>query len=241
MKTRCIIVDDEPLAIEAIQLHVEKFDALKLVTTCTDAMQAFDVLRNSHIDLIFLDIQMPEITGLEFLKTLKNPPKVILTTAYREYAVQAFDFDVVDYLLKPISFDRFMQAINKYFDAIPKEIIASNTPIYQNTQKADCFYVKADKKNVKIEYKKISYIESIKDYVKIVCRDKTTISKINIGHLAEQLPDELFLRIHRSFIIYIPNVEAYSSISVEVPGKEIPIGRNYKNEVLNTLQQTFYS
>ena len=110
MKTRCIIVDDEPLAIEAIQMHIEKFDSLKLIATCTDAIQAFDQLRNARIDLIFMDIQMPEMTGLEFLKSLKNPPKVIFTTAYREYAIQAFDLDLIDYLLKPISFDRFMQA-----------------------------------------------------------------------------------------------------------------------------------
>jgi len=240
MKTRCIIVDDEPLAVEAIQMHIEKFESLKLIAACTDAIQAFDVLKNSRIDLMFLDIQMPEMTGLDFLRTLKNPPKVIFTTAYRDYAIQAFDLDVVDYLLKPISFERFMQAINKYFEAVPNAIIGAEHSSH-HIPIADFFYVKADKKNVKIEYNKILYIESIKDYVRIICRDKTIISKINIGHLTEQLPSEYFLRIHRSFIVYIPNIEAFSSISVEVPGKEIPIGRNYKNEVINTLQQTFYS
>lgn len=235
MKTRCMVVDDEPLAIEAIQMHIEKFDSLKLVATCTDAIQAFDQLRNARIDLMFLDIQMPEMTGLDFLKSLKNPPKVIFTTAYREYAIQAFDLDVIDYLLKPISFERFMQAINKYYEGIPNEIIASDG---QNTKEPHeaFFYVKADKKNVKIRYRDILYVESIKDYVKIVCHNKTILSKMMIGNLAELLPERYFLRIHRSYIVYIPNIEAFSSISVEMPGKEIPIGRNYKNETLNTLQ-----
>ncbi len=235
MKTRCMIVDDEPLAIEAIQMHIDKFESLKLVATCTDAIQAFDQLRSARVDLMFLDIQMPEMTGLEFLKSLKNPPKVIFTTAYREYAIQAFDLDVVDYLLKPISFERFMQAINKYFEGIPREIIAVER-ISQTRQNEDFFYVKSDKKNIKIKYQNIFYIESIKDYVKIVCKEKTIISKIMIGNLIEQLPENLFIRIHKSYIVYIPNIEAFSSISVEVAGKEIPIGRNYKNETLNTLQ-----
>lgn len=235
MKTRCMVVDDEPLAIEAIQMHIEKFDSLKLIATCTDAIQAFDKLRNARIDLMFLDIQMPEMTGLDFLKSLKNPPKVIFTTAYREYAIQAFDLDVVDYLLKPISFERFMQAINKFYEGIPNEIISPENQLPNETREA-FFYVKSDKKNIKIRYADILYIESIKDYVKIVCKGKTIISKIMIGNLAEQLPEKLFIRIHRSYIVYIPNIEAFSSISVEVPGKEIPIGRNYKNETLNTLQ-----
>lgn len=230
-----MVVDDEPLAIEAIQMHIEKFDSLKLIATCTDAIQAFDKLRNARIDLMFLDIQMPEMTGLDFLKSLKNPPKVIFTTAYREYAIQAFDLDVVDYLLKPISFERFMQAINKFYEGIPNEIISPENQLPNENREA-FFYVKSDKKNIKIRYADILYIESIKDYVKIVCKGKTIISKIMIGNLAEQLPEKLFIRIHRSYIVYIPNIEAFSSISVEVPGKEIPIGRNYKNETLNTLQ-----
>lgn len=235
MKTKCIIVDDEPLAIEAIEMHIQKFESLKLVASCKDAIKAFDVLRNTAIDLMFLDIQMPEMTGLEFLKSLKNPPKVIFTTAYREYAIQAFDLDVVDYLLKPISFDRFMQAINKYFESTPKSII---NPYNQSTNKEmdTHFFVKAEKKNVKIIFENVLYIEGLKDYVRIVCKDKTIITKLMIGYLTEQLPDNLFLRIHRSFIVYIPNIEAFSPTSVEVPGKEIPIGRNFRHEILSTLK-----
>lgn len=234
MKTRCIIVDDEPLAIEAIQMHVEKFDSLKIVATCTDAVNAFNVLRNGRVDLMFLDIQMPEMTGLEFLKAIKNPPKVIFTTAYREYAIDAFDLDVVDYLLKPISFDRFMQAVNKYFEGIPGPVMTRESNA-QAPVEIDFFYVKAEKKHVKIKYHEVLYIESIKDYVKIICKHRTVISKIMIGNIIEQLPENLFMRIHRSFIISLPNIAAFSAISVDIGGKEIPIGRNFKNEVMHTL------
>ena len=161
MKTRCLIVDDEPLAIEAIEIMIEKFDDLTIVATSTDAIQAFEILRSSRIDLMFLDIQMPEMTGLEFLRTLSNPPKVILTTAYRDYAVQAFELNVVDYLLKPISFDRFMQAINKFYEGIPKQVISPESNSSEANSK-DYFFVKADKKNVKIRFQNVLYIESIK-------------------------------------------------------------------------------
>jgi len=236
MKTRCIIVDDEPLAVEAIQMHVEKFDSLRLVATCRDAFQAFDILNRTRIDLMFLDIQMPEVTGLDFLKSLKNPPKVILTTAYRDYAIDAFDLNVIDYLLKPISFDRFMQAINKFYEQSSSELVMPGNTRNQVESNPDHIYVRSDKKNVKIRFDEILYIESIKDYVKIVCINRTIISKILISELESKLPAELFLRIHRSYIICIRNIEAYSQTHIEVPGKELPIGRNYKHEVIRTLQ-----
>jgi len=236
MKTRCIIVDDEPLAIEAIEMHIKKFESLKLIATCLDAFQAFDVINKNRIDLIFLDIQMPEITGLDFIKSLKNPPKVILTTAYRDYAVEAFNLNVVDYLLKPISFDRFMQAIHKYFDSTGNDILIKEFKLPTSNPDKDHIYVRADKKNVKVRFADILYIESIKDYVKIICRNRTIISKLRISEIAQKLPDDMFLRIHRSYIIFIPNIEAFSPTHIEVEGKELPIGRNYKLEVLHTLQ-----
>lgn len=236
MKTRCIIVDDEPLAIEAIQMHVEKFDSLKLVASCSDAFHAFDILNKTRIDLMFLDIQMPEITGLDFIRSLKNPPKVILTTAYREYAVDAFDLNVVDYLLKPISFNRFMQAINKYYEMCESEILLPSTGKPVKGADSGHMYVRSEKKNVKVRFDEISYIESIKDYVKIVCKNRMVISKLLISEIREKLPASQFLRIHRSYIVYIPNIEAFSSTHIDVPGKELPIGRNYKHEVLSTLR-----
>jgi DNA-binding LytR/AlgR family response regulator len=236
MKTRCIIVDDEPLAIEAIQMHIEKFESLKLVATCIDAFQAFDILNKTRVDLMFLDIQMPEITGLDFLKSLKNPPKVILTTAYREYAIDAFDLNVIDYLLKPISFDRFMQAINKFYEQSNSDLLVPGNSSQTNETQADHIYVRSDKKNVKIKFAEILYIESIKDYVKIVCQGRTVIAKMLISEMESMLPAELFLRIHRSYIICIENIEAFSHTHIDVPGKELPIGRNYKHEVIQTLQ-----
>jgi DNA-binding LytR/AlgR family response regulator len=237
MKTRCIIVDDEPLAIEAIQMHIEKFDSLKLIETCQDAFQAFEVLKRTNIDLIFLDIEMPEITGLDFIKSLKNPPKVILTTAYREYAIDAFNLNVVDYLLKPISFDRFMQAINKFYEQSSSDMLVPDTDNQLQTSEMNHFFVRSDKKNVKVRYDEILYIESIKDYVKIVCKNRTVISKLSISEMYERLPASSFLRIHRSYIIFIPNIEAFSHTHIDMPGKVLPIGRNYKHEVLNTLKQ----
>jgi DNA-binding LytR/AlgR family response regulator len=237
MKTRCIIVDDEPLAIEAIQMHIQKFDSLKLVATCLDAYQAFDILKKTRIDLMFLDIQMPEITGLDFIRSLNNPPKVILTTAYREYAIDAFDLNVIDYLLKPISFDRFMQAINKFYEQNRSDTMLLIPTNQANEKDSDHIFVRADKKHVKIRFDEILYIESIKDYVKIVCRNRIVISKLLISELEEKLPDGLFLRIHRSYIIYIPNIVAFSNTHIDMPGKEIPIGRNFKQEVLSTLHR----
>jgi len=237
MKTRCIIVDDEPLAIEAIQMHIKKFDSLKLVETCQDAFQAFEVLKRTKIDLMFLDIEMPEITGLDFIKSLKNPPRVILTTAYREYAIDAFNLNVVDYLLKPISFDRFMQAINKFYEQNSGDILISGEDDPSPGRDVDHLFVRSDKKNVKIRYDEILYIESIKDYVKIVCKNRTVISKILISEMEDKLSASSFLRIHRSYIIFIPNIEAFSHTHIDMPGKELPIGRNYKHEVLNTLQR----
>ena len=236
MKTRCIIVDDEPLAIEAIQMHIEKFESLKLVATCIDAFQAFDILNKTRVDLMFLDIQMPEITGLDFLKSLKNPPKVILTTAYREYAIYSFDLNFIDYLLKPISYDRFMQAIIKFYDQSNSDLLVPGNSSQTSETKADHIYVRSDKKNVKIKFAEILYIESIKDYVKIVCQGRTVIAKMLISEMESMLPAELFLRIHRSYIICIENIEAFSHTHIDVPGKELPIGRNYKHEVIQTLQ-----
>lgn len=237
MKTRCIIVDDEPLAIEAIKMHIEKFDSLKLIETCQDAFQAFEVLKRTNIDLMFLDIEMPEITGLDFIKSLKNSPKVILTTAYREYAIDAFDLNVVDYLLKPISFDRFMQAINKFYEQGSSDMLVPKDDSQLQERDANYIFVRSDKKNVKIRYDEILYIESIKDYVKIVCKNRTVISKLLISEMEERLPASSFLRIHRSYIIFIPNIEAFSHTHIDMPGKELPIGRNYKHEVMNTLQR----
>jgi DNA-binding LytR/AlgR family response regulator len=232
MKTKCVIVDDEPLAIEALEILIKKLPDLEIVDKCTDAIRAFGILQKKHIDLMFLDIQMPEITGLSFLKTLKNPPFVIFTTAYREYALEAFDLDVVDYLLKPISFERLMKAINKYYQVSGRTIQPSSS----EKQKA-FITVRADRKNVKINLEDILYIESLKDYVRIHTPGKRTITKSTLSSLEDQLPSEQFLRIHRSYIVSIKRIRAFTHEFVEVEDKALPIGKNYRELVLTCLNK----
>jgi DNA-binding LytR/AlgR family response regulator len=224
----CLIVDDEPLAIEVIESHLEKIDNIRIAATCPNAIKAFEILQREKIDLLFLDIQMPKLTGLEFLKTIKNPPKVILTTAYRDYALDGYELDVVDYLLKPISFERFLKAIGKVYDMKEEpESVQESDELSQDHS----IFLKADKKMVKILLKDILYIESLKDYVRVKTPQKEIISYQKISYLEEILPHEMFIRIHRSFIVAIDKIEAFSSSSIELPGKNLPIGRLYKNQV----------
>jgi DNA-binding LytR/AlgR family response regulator len=236
MKVKCIIVDDEPLAIEVIDSHIKKFDDIEVIARCSNAVKAFEILQNKQVDLIFLDIQMPKITGIDFLRTLKNPPKVIITTAYRDYAIEGYELDVIDYLLKPISFERFFKAIQKFYqisNSVKNEMISPI--IVNNFDEGEFIYVRADKKMQKIFLKDILYIESLKDYIKIFTSAKSVITKQPISSFEEKLPENIFLRTHRSFIISIPKIEAFSTQSIEISGKEIPIGRSYKNIVMKTL------
>jgi len=232
---KCIIVDDEPLAIEVIESYVARLDDFEIVAKCSNALKAFEILQKQEVDVIFLDIQMPKLTGIEFLKSLQHPPQVIFTTAYRDYAIESYELDVVDYLLKPISFDRFMKAVGKLYNehkVAPQ--IAPSTP--QTAESEDTYiYLKVDKKMVKILLKDILYIESLKDYVRIKTNEKTVVTHQKISYLEEKLPEECFMRIHRSYIVSISKVESYSSTAIEVPNQELPIGRNYKNQVLTVL------
>ncbi|MTI40019.1 LytR/AlgR family response regulator transcription factor [Fulvivirga lutimaris] len=231
MKMKCIIVDDEPLAIEIIESYIDRLDDLEIVATCTNALKAFEILQKEPVDLMFLDIEMPKLTGIDFIKTLKNPPKIILTTAYRDYALESYELDVVDYLLKPISFDRFLIALQKAYKTDKSEPANGLT----STTEGEYIYLKADKKMVKVMLNDIHYIESLKDYIRVKTADKDVITHQKISYLEEKLPDDSFIRIHRSFIVPLKKIESYSSSTIEVPGKELPIGRLYKNKVLDTL------
>lgn len=236
MPIRCLIVDDEPLAIEILQSYVERVDSLELVATCSNAIQAFDVLKKEKIDLLFLDIQMPKLTGIEFLKAMNPAPKVIFTTAYREYAVESYELNVVDYLLKPIGFDRFLMAINKVVvNGGPSEVITTFSQ--ESVQDDNPFlFLKVDRKMVKIYLKDITYIESLKDYVRIKTQDgKELVSLQKISYLEKKLPADCFQRVHKSYIVSIKKVAAYSNSAIEVGDTEIPIGRSYKSEVLKAL------
>lgn len=235
MKTRCLIVDDEPLAIKLIESHINKLDNLEIVDSCNNAMAAFDILRKKKIDLLFLDIQMPQITGIEFLRNLKNAPKVILTTAYRQYALEGYELDVVDYLLKPISFERFLKAIDKYYHYFSGEAPVFSTSNETGEDMSAYIDVRENKKVIRVKLKDIVYIEGLNEYVGIHTGEKRIVTKNSLTKIENNLPSEQFIRIHKSFIVQISKIKAFSSILIEVDGKELPIGRNYKNIVNKAL------
>ncbi|MFD3000711.1 LytR/AlgR family response regulator transcription factor [Pontibacter toksunensis] len=247
MKLRCMIVDDEPLALDVLETFIERLDSLELVCRCHNAVEAYDCLQEEHIDLMFLDIQMPKLTGIDFLKSLAHPPKVIFTTAYRDYAVEGFELNVVDYLLKPIAFERFLKAVSKVSAAeqpipvnpvpSPESVPAPVAVPSSNDYKEAFIYLKADKKMVKVMLSDILYIESLKDYIRVKTETKEIISYQKISFLEEKLPTDKFLRIHRSFIVALDKIQAFSASAVDVGKSEIPIGRFYKNEVLQILNQ----
>lgn len=238
MKTRCIIIDDEPLARDLMRNHIEKLDNFEIVAECADAMKALQELREKKVDLMFMDIQMPQITGIEFLKILKNPPKVIITTAYREYAIDGFELDVVDYLLKPITFERFLKSVNKYYQFLQDENTVA-AAVSEITQTDEAFiYVRENKRVIKVHLNEILYVEGLSEYVQIYTDKKKIITKTTMTSLEEKLPNESFMRIHKSFIVSMARIEAFTSTTIEVPGKELPIGRSFKNSVLSALQQS---
>ncbi len=233
MKIKCLIVDDEPLAIEIIESYVNKLDYMEVVATCSNALKAFELIQSKEVDLIFLDIQMPKLTGIDFVKALKKPPNIILTTAYRDYALESYELDVVDYLLKPISFERFLVAIQKINGAEPSSVSQKTINLSKNED--SYIYLKADKKMVKVKLDDILYIESLKDYIRVRTKEKDVVSHQKISYLEEKLPEEFFMRIHRSFIVSINKIISYSASAIEVPNHELPIGRMYKNQVLEKL------
>ncbi|OKL41830.1 LytR/AlgR family response regulator transcription factor [Pontibacter flavimaris] len=240
-KLRCMIVDDEPLALDVLETFIQRLDNLELVCRCNNAVEAYNCLQTEHIDLLFLDIQMPKLTGIDFLKSLASPPKVIFTTAYRDYAVEGFELNAVDYLLKPIAFDRFLKAVSKVTAPEPQAIQAAPAPVQiaptvQGYQEA-FIYLKADKKMVKVMLSDILFIESLKDYIRVKTETKEIISYQKISFLEEKLPTDKFLRIHRSFIVALDKIQAFSASAVDIGQTEIPIGRFYKNEVLQVLNQ----
>lgn len=232
MKIKCLVVDDEPLAIRLIEKHIAKIDNLEVVATCNTALKAFEILNLQKIDLMFIDIKMPNITGIEFLKNLKNPPKTILTTAYRDYAIEGYDLGVVDYLLKPITFERFLKAVDKFLSETAKSEVKSKESVPD-----DFILVKSGIKNYKINMNDIVYIESLKDYIKInMVGDKNITSKYKIGDIQQELNEDNFLRIHRSFIINTAKITAFTMNEIEVSNIEIPIGASYKEDVLLYLK-----
>ncbi len=233
-----IIVDDEPLAQDVLIEHVKKIPNLKLVGTCSNVFEANSVLSKENVDLMLLDIQMPQMSGIEFLKTLDKKPKVIFTTAFPKYAVEGFELDAVDYLVKPISLERFMKAINKVSNQLGLEQGGN----HETNEDADFFFVKADKKLIKVMYDDILFIEGLKDYVMINLESRPKIVTLQtMKSLEKKLPEHLFQRIHRSFIVAVPRITAVIGNMVEIKEKgkprHIPIGKNYREDVLEIINK----
>ncbi|MFT3827117.1 MAG: LytTR family DNA-binding domain-containing protein [Chitinophagaceae bacterium] len=232
-KYNCIIVEDEPLAAEVLQDYIGQIPFLELKAVCSDALYAMDVLQKVPVDLIFLDIHLPRLKGLDFIKALKERPQIIITSAYQEYALQGYEWNVVDYLLKPIEFSRFLMAVNKLKLQAP--VSAATMPV-ANAERAYLFFNVA-KKKVKVYLDDILYIESLKEYIRVVTSNKVILTKFQLGQIEDLLAKNNFLRIHRSFIVSKNKVEAFSATDVDICGKQIPIGRSYKELVIAVLEQ----
>ncbi len=223
-KHTCLIVDDEQIAREILETYISPFTQLELLGQCQNAIEAASFLSQQSVDVIFLDIEMPEIGGLSFLKSLNNPPKIIITTAYREFALDGYELNVVDYLLKPISQERFLKAVNRLF-----EVTASS-------EAPDHVYLKVDGKMVKVVFDDIYYIEGLNNYVKIFIQDQFLISYQKLSYLEKALPNEKFVRCHRSYIINLDKVTAFTNNDLEMGKDEFPIGAKYRESVENALR-----
>jgi len=233
MKTKCLIVDDEPLAIEVIKSHIEKIESFEIAGTCSDAIEAFNFLQKNQVDLMFLDIHMPEMKGTELIKNLRNPPKVVLTTAHRQYALEGFDLNVLDYLLKPISFERFMQAVDKFYSSVA---VNGEVTMHESGGGGQKFIYLREKNVIhKIPVSDIIYAESMGDILKIHTEERIVSCRCTISSIEKVFPEDEFLRIHRSFIVSINRISSFSPVYIRIGKKEFPIGPSYKNAVFKKL------
>lgn len=229
----CLIVDDEAVARDIIATHLSKIENVSVVANCSNAMEAFNVINTHSIDLLFLDINMPEITGISFANSINKDIKIIFTTAYRDYAVEGFELQAVDYLLKPISFERILKSINTYFEVYGQAKILTEKPNETN----EFMFVRSDRRMLKIDFKAIIYIESFSDYIKIHLANETIVTRETISAIEAKLPKNQFLRIHRSYIVSIPRISSFTNEHVEINNKALTISRSYKKEVLERLEQ----
>ncbi|HMU68824.1 MAG TPA: response regulator transcription factor [Chitinophagales bacterium] len=227
-KLRCIVVDDEPLAQQVIVTYIGRLSHMELVATCDNAMEAMQALQKDKIDVMFLDIQMPVITGVEFLRSLQHPPRVIFTTAYPDFALDGYDLNITDYLLKPISFERFMKAVNKLSEAVNNE--EHNTPI------PDHFFVKEDGKLVRVNFADIDHIECMKDYAKIFTKQRMIVTHHSMKKFEEVLPDQQFMRIHRSYIVSLSSINAIFGNVIETAKGRLPVGANYREMLMEKIK-----
>jgi DNA-binding LytR/AlgR family response regulator len=230
MKLKCVAVDDDILSLAVLEKILSQIPHVKISGVFSNAISAFQFLKTEKIDILFLDIEMPDLTGIELLKNLTNPPRVIIVSGNAEYALEGYEFNVFDYILKPISAERILKSVYKIFET--KYKITQST---KNKNDADFLFLKDHKKMIKVEIKNILFLESIKDYIKVVCCDKTVITKQSMSFFESFLNQEQFLRIHKSFIISTSRIDAYDAVSVEIGKIQIPIGRTYKENVFKIL------
>ena len=230
-KLNCIIVDDEPLAQDVLEQHIASISELILVKKCSNALEAFEILHTEPVDLMFLDITMPVISGIDFLKSLRKSPAVIITSAYPEFAVQGYELDVMDYLVKPVSLERFMKAVNK----VMERFNTTATPVADLPARVDYMFVKSDQKLIRIKFADIEYIEGMKDYVKIFTKEKMIVTLHTMKFFEASLPNE-FLRIHKSYIINLDGIKSIAGNEVELRAIKLPIGNSYKENLMKVVQ-----
>lgn len=235
MKIKCIIVDDEALARKGLKKYIEAIDFLELKGECINAIQANTLVKTEPIDLIFLDIEMPLISGMEFLKSLSNPPKVIFTTAYSEYAIESFKFDVIDYLLKPISLERFLQACNKAYKIIIANKMETPTPLKQEKESDNFLFVKVDKELIKIKFDDILFIEGMQNYINIHTTSKNFMVLVPLKNVFNLMPSNKFYQVHKSYVVSLNKVQAISGNQLIISDQKIPISRNKKDEIIALL------
>ena len=230
MKIRCLIVDDEPLARRVLEKYITDVPYLELAGNCSSALEAMEVLHHGQTDLLFLDINMPRLSGIDFLKTQKNPPLVVITTAYPEYALQGYDLNVLDYLLKPIPFDRFLKSVEKAEEALLAKQLRAAPPA-QAAREEDAFiFIKSSKKTYKVNLDSILFVEALGDYVKVFTMERMIVTYQSLKNIEALLPPKTFPRIHKSYIISLPKVELIEGTHVKIRDRMIPIGTNYKAE-----------
>lgn len=234
-RTRCLIIDDEPLAIKLIRSHLSKIDSFEIAGECRNALKAVEFLKSEKIDLMFLDINMPEITGLDFLKSLPDPPYVIITTAYREYAIDGYDLDVVDFLLKPISFERFLKAINRYCNRNRISISDNDKSRNESPDKKN-IYIQDGKNIYRLEYDDIKYFEGYGEYVKVITNSKSYTVRDSLADFAGRLPEDSFLRIHKSYIVNLQKITGFSTVHVLLENIQLPIGRIFREKAVKVLR-----
>jgi len=239
MNMKFLIVDDEPLAQRVIEKYAADIPTIEIAGKCESAFEAMEFIYNNEVDLLFLDINMPKLSGMDFLKSLKNPPIVVVTTAYRDYAVESYELDVVDYLKKPFSFERFFKAVQKAQEKFKYKQKKDKTPVVEvkTTKEENYIFIKADGKIYKVDYNSIMFIQAFGDYVKIFTQDSKILSSQSMKAMEDILPKEKFTRVHRSYIISLDKINLIMGNTVKILEHEIPVGKSYRNSFFERINK----